>query len=219
MPQKLLNPADVQKTFAMLTVDEKNRELLACLHPRNVLQEIDFLFLPPGYELIRVDDRLDGIPYQHFELALINTFTNEVVYYNRVIITGDVFLNCKPVTQILIWRSSKPTHRTVLRDLPGKIFSDYLLKKFSVVVTDRHQTHDGMNIWMTRLYEALEARCHLYAYDMITCELRTVRNETDLGAQVDWLWGNEDNHQNRLAIISANPLPPTNSCHSYLRGN
>lgn len=207
MRQKLLDPADVQKTFAMLTVDEKNRELLGSLHPRNMLPEIDFLLLPPGYELIRVDDRLESIPYRHFELALINTFTHEVVYYNRVIITGDVFLNCMPVTQILIWRSPKPIHRLVLRDLPGKIFSGYLLKKFSVVVTDRHQTHDGMNFWMTRLYEALNANCHLYAYDMITCELRPVRDEADLGAQVDWLWGHEDNHQNRLAIISAMPLP------------
>lgn len=210
MPQQLFNPADVQKTFAMLTVDEHNRELLTELDfsATEDLQEIDFLFLPPAYELIRVDNRLAGaIPQEHFELALVNRFTHEVVYYNRVVFQRDAFLNYMPVTQILIWRSPKPMHRPALRDLPGKIFSQYLLQKYNVVITDRHQTHDGMTFWQTRLYEALAANCHLYAYDMMTCEMRHIREESQIGANLNWLWGEEERHQDRLAIISRLPLP------------
>lgn len=209
MPQHLLRPTDVQKTFAMLTIDEKNRRLLNELQPREPVEDIGFLSLPPGYELFRVNNRLthENITQDHFELALINTLTNEVVYYNRVISQNDVYLNYMPVTQILIWRSPKPMHRPALRDLPGKIFTQYLLEKYNVIITDRNQTRDGQTFWLTRLYEALDAGCHVYAYDMITCELRHIRDQDTVGANVDWLWGDEDNHQNRLAIISKLPLP------------
>lgn len=208
MPQKLIDPADVQKTFSMLTVDEKNRELLNALLPQQAVDEADFLLLPPGYRFVRIENRLAGaIPQRHFELALINDLTQEVVYYNRVIFQNDTFLNCLPVTQILIWRSPKPIHRQTLRDLPGRIFTHYLLDKYSIIVTDRHQTHDGMSFWQSRLYEALATGHHLYAYDMITCELRAVRHEGDIGSQVDWLWGQDEKHQDRLAIISKSPLP------------
>ncbi|MCJ8601076.1 hypothetical protein MWH03_00580 [Klebsiella pneumoniae] len=209
MPQKLLNPADVQKTFAMLTVDAKNRQLLTSLAPWDEVQEIGYLSLPPGYELVRVDNRLqgEGILQEHFELALINTVSDEIVYYNRVIVQPDAYLNYMPVTQILIWRSPKPSHRPALRDLPGKIFSSYLLEKYNVIITDRHQTNDGMNFWQTRLYEALASNRYIYGYDMITCELRHVSDEASLGSSLEWLWGDEEHHQDRLAIISVLPLP------------
>ncbi len=73
--------------------------------------------------------------------------SQEVVYYNRVIIQPDVVLNCRPVTQILVWRILKREHRAVLRDLAGKVFFDYLLESYNVIVSDMNQIHDGISFW------------------------------------------------------------------------
>ncbi|MHA0875756.1 hypothetical protein [Enterobacter pasteurii] len=207
MPQQLFDPADVQKTFAMLTVDNHNAALLNEISPcASVDEELCFGPFPPGYHFVRAENRIADIPNEHFELALVNEITQEIVYYNRVIYQKDAFLNYMPVTQILIWRSPKPSHRGVLRDLPGKVFSHYLLEKYNVIVTDRHQTRDGMSFWQSRLYDAIASGHHLYAYDMITCEMRPIVKDSDIGDQVNWLWGDEEHHQNRLAIISKFPL-------------
>ncbi|MGM1297184.1 hypothetical protein ACS0TU_13275, partial [Enterobacter hormaechei] len=164
--------------------------------------------LAPGYRVVRVDDRKNGeIPQAHFELALINDLTEEVVYYNRVIIQPDSYLNCRPVTQILVWRTQKPKHRAVLHDFAGIIFMNYLLERYDIIVSDRNQTHEGMSFWQARMYDALEIGLHLYAYDMITCELIEMHDEIELEKGETWLWGDADNFQNRLAIISKYNLP------------
>ncbi|PHM28933.1 phage protein [Xenorhabdus budapestensis] len=88
-----------------------------------ITNQIKGLMLPPGYRMVRVDRRLsDWISQSHFELALVNDASKEVAYYNRVVIQSDVVLNCRPVTQILVWRIRTPQHRAVLRDLAGKVF-------------------------------------------------------------------------------------------------
>ncbi|QFQ07455.1 hypothetical protein C1N69_01585 [Enterobacter sichuanensis] len=136
----------------MLTVDSHNTTLLNEISLRaSVDDELSFGPFPPGYHFVRAENRIAGIPNEHFELALVNEITKEIVYYNRVIYQKDAFLNYMPVTQILIWRSPKPSHRGVLRDLPGKVFSQYLLEKYNVIITDRHQTRDGMSFWQSRL--------------------------------------------------------------------
>ena len=207
MPQKLIDPSVVQKTFQMLTLDASNRDLLMSLAPH---QEI---FLPsvvlaPGYRLVRVDNRLHNeVPQEHFELAVVNDLTNEVVYYNRVIFQPDSFLKHRPVTQILVWRTQKPKHRAALRDVAGNIFTQYLLKNYDVVVSDRSQTMDGMSFWHARLFDAIDNNMYVYGYDMMSCELRQMVDESDVLVQMDWLWADEDKHQDRLAIVSKFPLP------------
>ncbi|AYC20058.1 hypothetical protein DZA65_03183 [Dickeya dianthicola] len=209
MPQQLLNPAKVTEVFAHLNETPDNRALYSELASGNeVTADVRAISLAPGYRIVRVDDRKkDEIPQDHFELALVNDLTEEVVYYNRVIIQPDSFLNCRPVTQILVWRTQKPKHRAVLHDFAGIIFMNYLLERYDIIVSDRNQTHEGMSFWQARMYDALALGLHLYAYDMITCELREMKNESDLEKGETWLWGDKDHFQNRLAIISKHELP------------
>ncbi|TYL43914.1 hypothetical protein [Dickeya sp. ws52] len=209
MPQQLLNPAKVTEVFAHLNETPDNRALYLVLASGNeVTADVRAISLAPGYRIVRVDNRKKGeIPQDHFELALVNDLTEEVVYYNRVIIQPDSFLNCRPVTQILVWRTQKPKHRAVLHDFAGIIFMNYLLERYDIIVSDRNQTHEGMSFWQARMYDALALGLHLYAYDMITCELREMKNESDLEKGETWLWGDKDHFQNRLAIISKHELP------------
>ncbi|MCW2480891.1 hypothetical protein [Candidatus Symbiopectobacterium sp. NZEC135] len=209
MPQQLLNPARVTEVFAHLNETPDNRAVYSELvNGNDVTAQIKGVSLAPGYRVVRVDDRNKGkIQQSHFELALINDLTEEVVYYNRVIIQPDSYLKCRPVTQILVWRTQKPKHRAVLHDFAGIIFISYLLERYDIIVSDRNQTHEGMSFWQARMYDALALGLHLYAYDMITCELREMTNEAELERGETWLWGEIDHFQNRLAIISKFKLP------------
>ncbi len=107
MPQQLLNPAKVTEVFAHLNETPDNRALYSELvNGNDVTSDVKGVSLAHGYRVVRVDDRKKGeIPQAHFELSLINDLTEEVVYYNRVIIQPDSYLNCRPVTQILVWRT------------------------------------------------------------------------------------------------------------------
>ncbi|KAA1181283.1 hypothetical protein [Photorhabdus heterorhabditis] len=209
MPKRLVNPDKVNEVFVHLNEGRDNRALYTTLmNGSDITSQINGLLLAPGYRMVRVDGRLeDWISQSHFELALLNDVSQEVVYYNRVIIQPDVVLSCRPVTQILVWRILKREHRVVLRDLAGKVFFDYLLESYNVIVSDMNQTHDGISFWQARMYDALAYNMHVYAYDMITCELHKILSDKEIASKESWLWGDPEHHQNRLAIISKSELP------------
>ncbi|MDB6374138.1 hypothetical protein [Photorhabdus bodei] len=209
MPARLVNPEKVNEVFAHLNESSDNHTLYtALMNGVDITDQIKGLLLSPGYRLVRVDGRFGNrISQSHFELALVNDVSKEVAYYNRVVIQPDVVSNCRPVTQILVWRIRTPQHRAVLRDLAGKVFFDYLLEHYNVIVSDMNQTTDGIAFWQDRMYDALAYNMHVYAYDMITCELRKILTQNDVSRQESWLWGDPEHHQNRLAIISKSELP------------
>lgn len=207
MPIRLVNATKVNEVFVHLNESEDNRVLYSQLSKG---QEVNIrgLAVSPGYRIVRVDERLKSVITQnHFELALINDVSEDVAYYNRVIIQPDSFLNCRPVTQVLVWRTQKREHRKELHELAGVIFLSYLLEKYDVIVSDMNQTHDGMSFWQARMYDALAYGLKVYAYDMTTCELHEIRTDNEVGHYEQWLWGDPEHYQNRLAIISKLKLP------------
>lgn len=207
MPIKLVNATKVNEVFARLNESEDNRALYSYLSRGDVV-DIKGITVSPGYRIVRVDNRLKTqISQSHFELALINDVSEDVAYYNRVVIQPDSFLNCRPVTQVLVWRTQKREHRKELHDLAGLIFLSYLLEKYDVIVSDMNQTHDGMSFWQARMYDALAYGLKVYAYDMISCELHEIKTDDAVGHYEQWLWGDPEHYQNRLAIISKLELP------------
>lgn len=207
MPTKLVNAVKVNAVFAHLNESEDNRTLYSAM-ARGQEITITGLALSPGYRIVRQDNRLkEKIGLTHFELALINDVSEDVAYYNRVVIQPDSFLNCRPVTQVLVWRTQKPKHRKELHDLAGIIFLSYLLESYDVIISDMNQTHDGMTFWQARMYDALAWGLKVYAYDMISCELIDILSDDDIGYYEQWLWGDPEHYQQRLAIISKYPLP------------
>nr|WP_232832559.1 hypothetical protein [Photorhabdus sp. CRCIA-P01] len=115
----MVNPEKVNEVFAHLNESSDNHTLYtALMNGVDITDQIKGLSLSPGYRMVRVDGRFGSrISQSHFELALVNDVSKEVAYYNRVVIQPDVVLNCRPVTQILVWRIRTPQHRAVLRHL------------------------------------------------------------------------------------------------------
>lgn len=207
MPKNFININKIAADFDHLNLSERNHELyLTLAQGEEISHDVRGLSLPPGYRLMRVDGRLP-VPQTHFELALINTVSEEVVYYNRVVTQVDQALKRRPVSQVLVWRTNKPQHTIVQSGMPTKIFYGYLIERYDVVVSDVNQTNAGMSFWMRRMYEALEYKMHVYAYDVMSGELQTIAVEDDVGKYHSWLWGDADSYQHRLAIISRLELP------------
>ncbi|MBD1228307.1 hypothetical protein [Xenorhabdus griffiniae] len=208
MPLHLKNIDKIAADFSHLNESKRNGDLYDALNPlaHEITKGVDELILPPGYRLIRVDERLD-INKTHFELALLCDVTHEVVYYNKVIITDDVELKCRPVSQVLLWRTKKPKHNAALNGFASKIFFHYLIKSYDVIVSDVNQTHEGMSFWQGRMYEALEYNLYVYGYDVMSGEVRQISNQDEVGDYQSWLWGSEEHHPHRLAIISKIVLP------------
>ncbi|MDR9963785.1 hypothetical protein KIF59_09120 [Enterobacter cloacae subsp. cloacae] len=124
--------------------------------------------IPPGYHFVRAENRIADIPNEHFELALVNEITQEIVYYNRVIYQKDAFLNYIPVTQILMALIQTVAPWRVARSA-GKVFSPVFAGKYNVIITDRHQTRDGMSFTGNHVCMMLSpAAAIIYAYDAIT---------------------------------------------------
>ncbi|MBC8952510.1 hypothetical protein [Xenorhabdus sp. PB62.4] len=208
MPLHLEKIDKIAADFSHLNESKRNLDLYDALNPlaSEIVKDVDELILPPGYRLVRVDNRLD-LGKINFELALLCDITHEVVYYNKVMVTNDVELNCRPVSQVLIWRTKKPQHNAALTGLASKIFFHYLIKSYDVVVSDVNQTTEGMSFWQARMYEALQYRLYVYGYDVMSGEVRQISNEDDVGYYQSWLWGHAEHYMNRLAIISKITLP------------
>lgn len=207
MPKNLIHVDKIAADFSYLVEADSNHALYLSLYGGlDIIHEIAGLILPPGYRLVRVDSRID-IPQIHFELAVLNDVTKEVIYYNRVVTHNDKELNCRPVSQVLVWRTRKPQHAVILAGLPGKLFFSYLIERYDVVISDVNQTNEGMSFWLARMYEAIEYKFNVYAYDVMSGELKSIGEEDDVGKYHSWLWGDPDSYMHRLAIISKVELP------------
>ncbi|MBS9424435.1 hypothetical protein [Photorhabdus caribbeanensis] len=211
MPIHVGNIEKITNDFIQLSELEFNRVLYDALDSSgtNIVHDVDELIFPPSYRLIRVDNRLDldDIDEPYFELALLSDETKEVVYYNKVIVISDLVLNCRPVSQILVWRTRKPQHKAALSDLAAKIFFHYLIKTYDVVASNISQIIEGTSFWQARMYEALQFGFYVYGYDVMTCELKNILVEDDISKEQSWLWGNAEYYMDRLAIISKIKLP------------
>ncbi|ETS30894.1 hypothetical protein BB987_02815 [Photorhabdus temperata] len=210
MPRHSENIEKITNDFSHLNEPELNRTLYDVFDSSgtDIVNDVDELILPPGYRLVRVDSRLDlDIDEPHFELALLSDDAKEVVYYNKVIVMNDLVLNCRPASQTLVWRTKKPKHKAALSDLAAKIFFHYLIRTHDVAASNVNQIIDDISFWQARMYEALQFGLYVYGYDVMTCELRNILTEDDVGKEQSWLWGDAEYYMDRLAIISKIKLP------------
>lgn len=205
MPKLITSNEEIMKTFGFLEVREKNREKYHALMSANLeVLSVNGVTLSAGYQLLRVDSQQKP---NHFQIALVSNSRQEVVYYNDIAINPDVSLNAKPATQVLVWRSSSPRHRTELYDIATAIFTQYLLQNYSVIVTDNHQTRDGYSFWQRRISDAIEGNFFVYAYNVMTTTLNLVPDLDAFEDLQDITWSEKDEAQFQLMIISSEELP------------
>lgn len=208
MPQLLLDANKVIETFHDLEVTATNEAIYHALvghvHVQDIASKLG-VALTPGYRLICITTRISN---EKFEIALVNDHIKQVVYYNQVIIVHYKDLKCRPATQQRVWRSADFQHKPVLRDLPAKVFFDYILARYDVILSDNIQTGEGMHFWKERMSEALYRQLYVYHYDVMTADLNQILTQQQLNALSDTIWGKvEGHHEWQLAIIACKPLP------------
>lgn len=214
MPKLLLNERKINQDFAKLTKRDANKSLydaMTTTAPSVLVTPIERAAkhtLAPGYRLVRVDGRepeINGFPT--FEIALLNDITQQVVYYNHVIITQVSDLNCRPASQMMVWRSSDQKHEAVLNNLANNVFFNYILERYDVILSDSSHTGQGQFFWKRQMSSALARGLYVYFYRMLEAQLEPILNQEALDELDESLWGEDDRYSHHLAIISRINLP------------
>lgn len=209
MPKLILKPTEIVASFAHLMRTEDNSNCYAKLVGSERVTDIGVdaqCVLAPGYRLIRVDHR-ERPTSDQFEIALVNDVQRSVVYYNRVVISPISDLNCRPATQNLVWRTPNAQHAVVLRDVAQKVFFNYILERYDVILSDNQQTGEGKFFWQRQMSNAIALDFHVYYYQMLTAKLLPIESQDQLNDLDDKLWSEDDGHEYHLALISKVALP------------
>jgi hypothetical protein len=147
--------------------------------------------LPPGYRLLRVDDR-DGL-LDGYEIALVNDLDLSLVYYNKVT------LKAGRATQ-KAWRTPAAQHAAVIADITDKVFFDYLLQQHSIMLNDDQLTGEGSHHWQRQLSHALSRGMKVYQ-----CkddgQLQQIECQKELNELVDRIWSSSEKQSSTLALI------------------
>lgn len=204
MPRNYVNRQKIDMEFYCLNNKEQNKakyQELSNSMFSDISRQAKMSF-PPTYRLIRVEISDDA-----FQLALLSDSTAEVVYYIKCIIISDIFLNAKPITQVLLWRTSVVSHRKVTSGVAEEVFRNYLLEHYNIVASDNSHTLEGRDFWVRQLGYALEYDEYVYRFNVITCELAEITDHAVIRDNSCDLWGDSEDYENILALISKDSLP------------
>lgn len=209
MPRLIVKQNEIRKAFAPLVLTEENTRLYDSVtvaeHSFEISRETR-CGLAPGYRLLRIDHRLRPSS-DEFEIALVNDIEKSVVYYNKVIIAPIIDLNCRPATQNLVWRTANAQHYAILRDVAQKVFFNYILDRYDVILSDNQQTGEGKFFWQRQMSNALAYGMHVYYYQMLSANLREIADQEALNQLENQLWAEDDGQEYHLALISKLQLP------------
>ncbi|MCS5452477.1 hypothetical protein ACJVQT_23155 [Enterobacter huaxiensis] len=159
-------------------------------------------FTPPfGYQIRR---SMDG---REFRLV---AGTNITAYYVKLKESSHILPGVKHVTQVAVWRSDLPEHEAAVTGLPKLMFA-YLVKHYTVVISDEEQTPDGARFWRARIRQAIASPAQfVYAWDGTKEDAEPTAIQDQETFSEEWesvMWGADRNiHQHRLFIISGKPL-------------
>lgn len=210
MPTLVLNPTKIRELFADLVIREANSRLYNEIE--QWADKVDISAeskhsLPPGYHLLRVDGRLGKLKPDGFEIVLVNELTKTVVYYNKVLFSGQLDMNCRPATQVLVWRSTDSRHAAVLHGLAQDVFFNYILDRYDIILSDNYQTSEGQYFWMRQMSNALTLNYHVYYYRLMESKLDPIPDQDSLDGLTDQIWSEDDGQTYHLAVISKIKLP------------
>lgn len=210
MPKLINDLAEIKREFAMVSKPELNARLYQDLSSWPTSQDLGRLGIHPvvpGYRLLRLDDRVATSRLPSFEVVMLCDTTKEVVYYNRVLVTKISELNIKPATQSLVWRSRDYQHDAVLQKIAANVFTNYILDKYTAIVSDGNQTSGGKFFWESQVSAAMYRGNNIYFYKMMTAELEHIKDKDDFNMLKNFIWGEADAFEHNLVIISKDALP------------
>ncbi|WP_421295706.1 hypothetical protein [Aeromonas sp. 604534] len=165
--------------------------------------------LPQNMQLIRFERAraIADVSEPIFELALVDHYAKRIVYYNQLIVLQhDPVLGSKPVAQWLVWRTPDPAYKALISGVAERVFTDYLLEHYQVIMSDSLQSGQGPQFWEQQILVALSRRLHVYSYQLMDTALQYIPDKKSLEQLQDTVWRNICDHEQIFAIISKEPL-------------
>lgn len=204
MPRNYVNQCKIDQDFGWLNDQATNTECYADYASRASLEDVARaakIALAPGYRLVKVEDDAD-----HFSIILLCDTTKDIAYFVKCHIWEDVVLNGKPLTQVLVWRTSDVQHYAVTTGFTESVFRNYLLERYSIIASDSCQTREGRDFWVRQLGLAIAYGEYVYRYDLISGQLQGITDHAVIRNNACDMWGNDIKYENILAIISKESL-------------
>lgn len=234
MPKLFYSMKDVRNDFSFLELAESNHQLYQSFKNKtydsfSIGTQIDGLILPDGYDLIRTNDFISESENEVMDkesaisdadnfltsiqksfpkksqIALVSHLEQKVIYYNKLIINYDIALGCKPITQVLLWRTSDPRYKKIVRGLAEKVFFDYLLNNYNIIFSDNYQSVYGQRFWESCLLQAIDDGLYTYMYEQMSAKLVHLTRELFESKKAE-IWGEEEKFAWILAIISKSEI-------------
>ena len=168
------------------------------------------VILPANYRLVK---SAKAHTYNGGELIKIRLIADgsEIVYAVNLCILDDI-VNEKHCTQVMVWRSSRRQHRSVITGFAASMF-EHFSETFVIIASDTEQTHAGRQFWKDRISDAIEDGKHVYFLDHAELDddfvpkLNKVTNFSNfISVWFDHGWGEGEEYKDRLFLISLNPL-------------
>ncbi|MGF1905287.1 hypothetical protein [Aliivibrio salmonicida] len=166
--------------------------------------------LPGNYRLVK---SAKAHTYNGGELIKIRLIANdnEIVYAVNLCILDDI-VNEKHCTQIMVWRSSKRQHRSVITGFAAVMF-EHFSESFVIVASDTEQTHAGRQFWKDRISDAIDDEKYVYFLDHAELSDDFVPQLNEITSFANFIsvwfdhgWGPGEEYKDRIFLISLNPL-------------
>ncbi|WAH58844.1 hypothetical protein LZ023_04480 [Pseudomonas silvicola] len=156
--------------------------------------------LPPGYQLIRVDEP-QCQNRDVFEIALLNDLEGSVVYHSRVSISVNPQMNGRHAAHSQAWCSPNALHSAVMREVTWAVFFNYILDRFDARVLIGPENWAGMHLWQRQVSESIARGLYVY-YLSPTGGQEYVPTQTALNGLVDRLWSESCEQNEHSMVIS-----------------
>lgn len=149
----------------------------------------------PDYELIRTGN------YRNGNFALITKGSLRKINYLVRYEAKNYSKIGNTVTQVMLWRKTAGKGTS---GITKKMFFEYLLPMFGMIMSDAQQTERGKEFWENRMRDAVDSG---FKVGLASLNLRQIEWFDDSMELEDWLtkvegWGKEHKFQAKRFIIS-----------------
>ncbi|MFK0571711.1 hypothetical protein [Endozoicomonas sp.] len=192
--------ADLRERLEDVDQNEESYNRYCQLQGESLLPLVSFKLVSEHHELKMVRNPDEGIEVQ---IYLLDHDRKAVLYYNHI---EKVDFSIKqhtdqPVRQVMIWRENRINGGNDTHGLVESVFFDFLIGQYSIAVSDSEQTRDGRRMWEKLISMAIEKGMEAGRMDKDNYEYHSIPDIRELTKTSKWLWGDQDVHKNRLAVI------------------
>lgn len=163
--------------------------------------ELYYQLLPLAkHELYKIDD-IASIYLHNNTLFCLDTSINRVTYEMQFKLGKNIKLG-QYVWQASVWRNLSVPNTL---GWPEKIFFEYLLPTYHVIITDSQQSFDGRKFWMNRIANAFNRNLNVYYCDFSSNKLTKIEDShhwVDFHRKTPYIWSKQPASKMKRMVIT-----------------